>query len=132
MNSSLYQHLANAVLILHVSIVLFIIVGLVLILAGGLLRWAWVRNPWFRLAHLGAIGVVVAEAWLGIVCPLTTLEQWLREQAGQTAYSGDFIGHWLRTLLYFDLPPWVFIAMYSGFGLIVAGSWPLVRPRRLW
>lgn len=127
-HSAFYLAMANAVLILHVGIVFFIVVGLVLILAGGALGWRWVRNVWFRMAHLAAIVVVVLESWMGIVCPLTTLEQWLRVQAGQTAYSGDFIGYWLGRILFFQAEPWVFIALYSAFALLVAASWFMVRP----
>lgn len=129
---ALYLGLANAVLILHVAIVLFIIGGLVLTLAGAALRWAWIRNFYFRVLHLGGIGYVAMEAWLGIVCPLTTLELWLRERAGQAVYDGDFIAFWLRKLLFFEAAPWVFVAAYSGFGLLVVLSWLLVPPALPW
>lgn len=129
---STYGLLANAVLILHVGIVLFIIGGLVLTLIGGLRRWAWVRNFWFRAAHLIGIGYVAMEAWLGIVCPLTTLEQWLREQAGQAVYEGDFVAFWLRKFMFYDAEPWVFIAAYSGFGVLVLLSWFFFAPALPW
>ena len=128
---SVYAALANAVLILHVGYVLFVVGGLILILTGGMRGWQWVRNPWFRAAHLAAIGYVVLESWLGIVCPLTTLEVWLRERAGQTSYTGDFIAYWLRRLLFFDAPAWVFTLCYSAFGALVLLSWFGVRPRPL-
>ena len=128
---SVYAALANAVLILHVGYVLFVVGGLILILTGGMRGWQWVRNPWFRAAHLAAIGYVVLESWLGIVCPLTTLEVWLRERAGQTSYTGDFIAYWLRRLLFFDAPAWVFTVCYSAFGALVLLSWFGVRPRPL-
>lgn len=124
----MYQFLANAVLIAHVGIVLFIIGGLLLTLLGAALGWQWVKNFWFRALHLVGIGYVATEAWLGIVCPLTTLELWLREQAGQTVYEGDFIAHWMRQIMFYEAPPWVFIAAYSGFGALVVASWFLVRP----
>ena len=86
-----YQLLADAVLSLHVAFVVFVIGGLVLILAGNLLGWRWVNAMWFRLAHLAAIAVVVAESWLSIACPLTSLETGLREKARATIYAGSFI-----------------------------------------
>lgn len=132
MSVSLYGALATAVLILHVGIVLFIIGGLVLTLAGGMLRWRWTRNFWFRALHLVGIGYVAMEAWLGIVCPLTTLEQWLREQAGQTVYAGDFVAYWLRKFMFYEAEPWVFIAAYSVFGLLVLLSWFVVTPVLPW
>jgi hypothetical protein len=125
-----YQLMANAVLVLHASIVVFVIGGLLATLIGGALHWSWTRNLWFRAMHLGAIAVVVLEAWVGIVCPLTTLEQWLRVRAGQAAYEGDFIAYWLTECMFFTAPAWVFIAAYSVFGLLVIGSWIWLPPRR--
>jgi hypothetical protein len=130
MSSHSYQVLANCVLVAHFGLVLFITGGLILILLGGRYRWSWVRNFWFRLAHLGAIGYVVAESWLGIVCPLTNIEQWLRERAGQLSYEGDFIAYWLGRLIFYQAPPWVFIATYSAFALLVVVSWATVPPAR--
>jgi hypothetical protein len=128
MSSSFYQILANCVLVAHFGLVVFIVLGLVLILFGGSCHWQWVRNFWFRVAHLSAIGYVVAESWLGLVCPLTSLEQWLHERAGQFSYEGDFIAHWLGKLMFYQAPPWVFIAAYSLFGLLVIASWVIVPP----
>lgn len=121
--TDVYQILADAVLAIHVLVVVFVVLGLVLVVAGNRLGWRWVNHLWFRLIHLGAIVVVVAEAWLGIVCPLTTLEMWLRLKAGQAGYSGSFIQHWLQQVLYYDAPAWVFIAAYTAFGLLVLASW---------
>jgi hypothetical protein len=131
-NAALYGALANTVLILHVGIVLFIIGGLVLTLVGGVCKWRWVRNFWFRALHLAGIGYIAMEAWLGIVCPLTTLEQWLREQAGQAVYAGDFVAHWLRKFMFYEAQPWVFIVAYSSFGLLVLISWFVYSPAFPW
>lgn len=122
--------LANAVLILHVAIVLFIVVGEVLILVGHWRVWRWVRDWTFRLLHLAAIFVVVAEAWFGITCPLTSLETQLRQDAGVAGYDGDFIAHWLQRLLYWNAPPWVFTLVYSLFGALVAFTWWICPPTR--
>ena len=118
-----YALLADGVLALHVAIVAFVVGGLVLIIAGNLRGWRWVNSWWFRIAHLLAIGIVAAQAWLGVACPLTTLEMWLRAQGQLPTYSGDFIGHWLQALLYFRAPAWVFTLAYSSFGLCVALAW---------
>ena len=118
-----YQILADAVLAVHVAIVVFVVGGLLLILLGNRLGWPWVNRPWFRYLHLMAIGVVVLQAWLGVLCPLTTLEMWLRAEAGEAGYTGSFVQHWLQRLLYYEAPPWVFIAAYSLFGLAVLFAW---------
>lgn len=123
--------LADLVLLLHVLVVLFILGSLVLIVLGGMRGWHWVHNPWFRLGHLLAIGVVAAQAWLGMVCPLTTLEMALRMAAGERTYAGGFIAHWVGRLLYYQAPLWVFALVYTAFGTLVAGAWWLVRPGAL-
>jgi hypothetical protein len=80
------------------------------------------------LAHLIAIGVVVLQSWLGIICPLTTWEMALREKAGDAVYAGTFVSHWLETILYYSAPAWVFVLCYTVFGLLVLASWFWVRP----
>ena len=97
--------------------------GLGLIVVGNVARWRWVNSLWFRLAHLAAIAIVIAEAWFGITCPFTLLEMSLRTRAGVATYGGGFIEHWVSRLLYYDAPPYAFIFAYSVFGLIVAGTW---------
>jgi hypothetical protein len=115
--------LADAVLAAHVGVVVFVVAGLLLVIAGNARHWRWVNHLGFRLAHLAAISVVVAQSWFDITCPLTALETWLRTSGGGSGYSGSFVGHWLQRLLYYDAPPWVFILVYSMFGLAVVASW---------
>lgn len=130
MPAALYRALADTVLICHVAFVAFVVLGLMLILLGGWLKWSWVRNRCFRFCHLGAIGIVVIQAWFGVICPLTTLEMHLRELAGDTTYHGTFIAHWLQRILFFDAPLWVFTVCYTIFALAVIASWWRVRPVR--
>jgi hypothetical protein len=122
--------MAAAVLIVHTMFVLFVVTGLALVLVGGACKWRWVRNPWFRTLHLAAIVFVAAESWLGVVCPLTTLEMSLRERSDGGVYSEGFIAHWLRMLLYYEAPGWVFTVAYTLFAVCVVASWVAVRPRR--
>ncbi len=124
-----YQLLADVVLSLHVAIVVFVVCGLVFVIIGNLRAWRWVNALWFRLAHLAAITVVVAEAWFGAVCPLTSLEMWLRAKARATTYTGSFIEHWLQRILYYEASPGVFTIGYSLFGLLVVATWWYFPPR---
>ena len=126
---ALYQLLADVVLTLHVAIVMFVVGGLVLVIVGNLRAWRWVNALWFRLAHLAAIAVVVAEAWFGVVCPLTSLENWLRVMARTTTYAGSFIEYWLQRVLFYEAPTWVFTVGYSLFALVVAATWWYFPPR---
>jgi len=123
-----YLLAADLLLIGHVLFVAFVVFGLALILIGKLLGWAWVHNLWFRLAHLVAIGIVVLQAWVGVICPLTTWEMALRERAGDAVYAGSFIAHWLESILYYRAPAWIFTVCYTVFGLAVVASWFWVRP----
>jgi len=120
--------LADLVLLLHVLFVAFVTGGLALIFIGGVRAWRWVRNPWFRLAHILAIGFVVVQSWFAVMCPLTTLENILRQKAGGAAYKDDFIAHWLQAILYYSAPAWVFAVCYTIFGALVLASWAIVRP----
>ena len=125
-----YRLAADAVVVLHATYVSFVVFGQLLILIGILRRWMWVRNRRFRWLHLAAISIVVVESLLGIVCPLTTLEAWLRAGAGQAGYRGDFVGHWVHELLFYDAPGWMFTLIYTAFGLTVLAAFILAPPRR--
>jgi hypothetical protein len=119
---------ADIVLFVHFSFVAFVVLALFLILLGHMLRWSWVRNPWFRMVHLLSIAFVVVQSWSGMICPLTILEMELRSRAGDAVYLGSFIAHWLGTVLYYQAPAWVFATCYTAFGIAVLISWIWVRP----
>ncbi|WP_197338785.1 DUF2784 domain-containing protein [Ralstonia solanacearum] len=118
--------LADTVLVLHALVVLFIVGGLIAIVAGAALKHDWVRNRAFRLTHLAAIGVVATLALLGVPCPLTVLEDWLRTGA---AGPQGFVQRWVSAWLYYDLPAWVFATAYVAFLLVVAVTWWRIPPR---
>lgn len=125
-----YQLLADLIVIVHFAYVLFLIVGLVLTVIGGILRWKFVRNVYFRGIHLAMIVIVVVESWLGITCPLTTWEKNLRSSSGEQSYSGDFLARFAHDWLFFDASPWVFTLLYTLFGSLVFLTWVLFPPRR--
>jgi len=127
--STLYSLAADAILVTHVLFVVFVLAGLILIYVGKFLDWKWTLNPWLRITHIFAIGVVVLQSWIGVICPLTIWEMKLRALAGNNVYTGSFVSHWLSKLLYFQAPQWVFLASYTVFGILVLLSWFLVRPQ---
>ncbi len=130
MTAAVWVWAADMVLILHFAFVLFVVGGLVVIVAGNLCGWRFVNRLWFRLLHLATILVVVLEAWFNIVCPLTALENQLRIEAGNEGYSTSFIEHWLGAILFFDLPPAVFVMAYTLFGILVLFTWWKYPPKR--
>lgn len=126
----MFLFLADLVLATHALFVAFVILGLLVILLGRYRHWGWIKNGWFRGIHLLAIAIVIAESWLGLICPLTEWESRLREAAGGSAYSTSFIQHWLHEILYYDFSPWVFTVAYTVFGILVLIAWLFVPPRR--
>lgn len=124
-----YRMLADAVVIVHAAYVAFVVGGLGAILIGSAMRWRWTRSFAFRVAHLAAIGLVCVESIVGAMCPLTSLEDWMRERGGAARYPGDFVGYWAHRLIFYDLPPWVFAIAYLTFAAVVAITFVLIPPR---
>jgi hypothetical protein len=86
----LYQALADLVLIIHLAFVIFVVLGGFLVLTR---RWlAWVHVPAFLW------GAIVE--FTGWICPLTPLENWLRQKGGGLVYRTDFVAHYLLPVLY--------------------------------
>jgi hypothetical protein len=125
-----YRLAADGILIVHTAFIAFVIGALVATLIGWWLNWSWVRNGWFRAAHLLAIGYVIYEAWSGIPCPLTIWENDYRVLAGQDPYGEHgFIAYWLHKVIFFEAEPWVFTTCYTAFGLLVVAAMFLAPPR---
>jgi hypothetical protein len=118
--------MADVILVVHFMIALFIVGGLVLVWVGAAAGWQWVRNPWFRYLHLGAIAFVAAEALLGVMCPLTVWEDMLRGGAR----TESFVGRWVRYFLYYQAPEWVFTVAYIAWTAATLATLRLVPPRR--
>lgn len=119
-------HVADALLVVHFAIAAFVVGGLVIVWIGVAAGWAWIRNPWFRYAHLGAIVFVAAEAILGFACPLTVWEDIMR--GGVRPES--FVGRWVYHLLYYRAPEWVFTTAYAGWAMATILTLIFVPPRR--
>jgi hypothetical protein len=86
----IYRALADAVLVLHLGFVLFVVLG-------GLLVPRWPTLAWLHIP--AAIWGVLIE-FTGWICPLTPLENSFRERGGEAGYSGGFIQHYIQPLLY--------------------------------
>lgn len=121
--------LADFLVVVHALYVGFVVFGLVLVWVGWALSWQWIRNFWFRILHLAAIGQVAIEAVFGWRCPLTHWENQLRAQAGETTYPGDFLAYWAYRLLYWDLPQEFFWTLHLVFFLVVVATFWMIPPR---
>jgi len=113
----------------HLLYVGFVVVGELLIVVGGLCRWRWIRNPWFRLLHVAAIGYVAVEEILQVPCPMWEWENRLREMAGQPVQEGTFVGRLVETFIVHPWPAWAFAALHIGFGVLVLATLVVVPPR---
>ena len=81
---------ADALVVLHLAFVAFVVLGGLLVL-----RWRWIA--WFH------VPAALWGAWIefaGWVCPLTPLENRWREAAGQQEYATSFVEHYLMPVLY--------------------------------
>ncbi len=85
-----YRIAADSVLLLHFAFVLFVALG-------GLLVFRWKRISW---VHLPIAIYGAAIEFVGFICPLTPLENWLRRSGGEAGYAGDFIDHYITAVLY--------------------------------
>jgi len=122
--------LADLVLIFHFSYVLFVVLGLAVIWLGFFLKWNFVRDFWFRLAHLLAMGYVVAESLMGVDCPLTVWENQLRMRAaGGQVYQGTFVQHWVHLVMYYDGSAATFTVIYVLFFTAMLLSFWFVMPK---
>ena len=88
----MYRLLADLVLILHLAFVAFVLCGGLFVL----------KRRWVAWLHLPAVAWGAVVEFTGWICPLTPLENWLREQGGETTYAGDFIARYLQPILYPD------------------------------
>lgn len=117
-----YRLLADAVLLIHLGFILFVVLG------GFLLR----RFPRLVWLHLPAVLWGAYAEISGTICPLTPLENRLRELGGLAGYPGGFVEHYLWPLIYpAALTREMQIAIGLGVVLInlVAYAWWLRRRR---
>jgi hypothetical protein len=83
---------ADAVLVVHFAFIIFVLLG-------GLAVLRWPRLAWLHVP--AALWGVLIE-FGGWICPLTPLENHLRERGGQGGYAGGFIDHYVTSLIYPD------------------------------
>ncbi|MGK9064624.1 DUF2784 domain-containing protein [Stutzerimonas chloritidismutans] len=102
----LYRIAADAVLLVHLAFILFVLLGGLLV--------AWKRG-WIVL-HLPAAAWGVYVELTGRLCPLTGLENQLRRLAGEAGYEAGFIEHHLLPLIY---PDWLSVPVQYALAAIV-------------
>ncbi len=102
----MYQFLADALVVVHFLFIVFVVIGGIFL----------IRRPWLAWVHLPAAVWGATVELSGWVCPLTPLENYLRQRGGGAAYHGDFIEYYLLPLIY---PENLTAAMQYVFGVVV-------------
>ena len=90
MSPSLLRLAADVIVAVHAAFVVYVTLGGVLVL------W-WPRMAW---AHVPAVIWGIAIEFAGWTCPLTPIENQLRQRSGSAGYEGDFIEHYVLPVLY--------------------------------
>jgi hypothetical protein len=107
-----YQALAQAAVAVHFLFLAYLLVG-------GYLAWP-ARWRWTVLAHLAVVGWGISIVTVGQNCPLTWLENWARERAGQRGLARGFVDTYLTGVIY---PAHYLTEVRLLVGLVVLVSW---------
>lgn len=107
----LYRLGAEAVVLLHFLWIVFVLTGAFFLYRRRRLKWV----------HLAAVLYSLAIEVYGWVCPLTYLEQWLWEKAGQESYEGSFVAFYLEKIIYLRAPQELLVGLV-GLLLVVTLS----------
>ncbi len=119
----MYRWLADLTLLLHAAFVVFVLLGGVAVLR-------WPRIAWFHVPSALWGSVLELAGW---ICPLTPLENELRERAGQAGYERGFLEHYLLAAIY---PEGLTRNMQIVFGILALAlnltiyAWLLTRKHR--
>jgi hypothetical protein len=122
--------MANAVASIHIGYFLFIAGGVIAIVVGGPRGWTWVSNPWFRIAHVAAVYIVLFEEVTGLPCPLNQLEWTTRAAATGAHQATSGVGGVLDFLLFATIPPLALEVLYWSLGVILPILMWVYPPRR--
>jgi len=128
MEPNLLAILAEAVLLLHLGVVLFNIFGLIAIPLGAWRGWAFVRIFWWRALHVAILAVVALQAVLDRVCFLTVWQSDLLHRAGEAASDAPLIQRWVTRAIFWPLPLWFFALLYAAVCLYTLFLWWAVPP----
>ena len=91
MNKYIYLFLTQFTVVVHIAFILFVVFG------GFFIH----KKRWIKIVHLiSLIWAVYAELSPGVICPLTTLENYFAYHAGLSTYKEDFITRYLIPIIY--------------------------------
>ena len=130
----LYKVLADIIVVIHFAWISFMLIGFILTLCGPFYKrffdW-WL----FRTLHLFGIVYVGLLALLREYCPLTILENMLRQKYNpELRYPGSFLVHYIEKLVYPDVNPSIILiptAIIALFTVVVFIIKPPTKIKRI-
>lgn len=114
-----YSLLADVIVVIHLVYACFVLFGTIAIVIGVPCSWQWIKNFHFRTIHIVCTVFVPLETLLGMICPLTSLENFFLRASGAEGYNRSFIGKLVSTVLFYDAPEWVFLTIYVALAIVV-------------
>jgi hypothetical protein len=113
--------LAALILTIHLTIILFNVIGLAIIPIGAWRGWRFVHAPIWRLLHVASWMIVALQAVLGRACFLT---EWQSLLEGRSGEPEPLVMRWVNSAIYWPLPIWVFSTIYLlAFTYVLALLW---------
>ena len=117
--------LADIVLIVHFILIIFITFNFFLIPVGYVKNWKWTKSLKIRVIHLFLVAFVMAETILGLLCPLTIIENNLRLNFHN---EQSFVAYWLSKIIFWEINNIIFILIYLVTFLWTCIMWKLFKP----
>ena len=130
MSPASLRTLASIVLYVHFAVVVFNVFWLIAIPLGAWRGWTFVRNFWWRAAHLVSLAVVAVQAAAGALCFLTVWHEALVRTAGGPSGETSLIERVVTRAIFWPLPLWAFVVLYLAAFIYTAALWRLVPPER--
>ena len=117
--------IADFIFLIHFLIVIYVATGILLIPFAYKMNWGIFKNKKLRILHLFLIILVSCESILGLTCPLTSLENYLRNILN----TETFVSFWVRKIIYWDLPNIFFISLYCSSSILTIFWWKFFPPK---
>jgi len=126
---SKYLLAADLILLIHFVFVAFVVFGFIFIWIGYFTKQKFARNAKFRICHILAMGIVLCESLIGMICPLTEWENNLRVRGGQDqVYETSFMKEWIHKIMFFDFSELTFVIVYALFFALILLTFRVIPP----
>ena len=117
---SKYLLAADVILLIHFLFVAFVVLGFIFIWIGYFTKQKFAKNAKFRICHILVMGIVLCESLIGMICPLTEWENYLRVRGGQDqVYETSFMKEWIHKIMFFDFSELTFVIVYALFFALI-------------